>query len=78
MEGKYEKLYIKNFVSDVSAQVPHNSLMKKIILRKIRGWGVENWGSKKLFFGDFGCLSLQIETTFFLKMSGIKMQNFFS
>ena len=29
--------HIKNFVSDVSAQVPHNSLMKNIILWKIRG-----------------------------------------
>ena len=31
---------------------------------------------KKSFFGGFGCLSLQIETTFFFKMFKMKIQKF--
>ena len=39
------------------------------------GGGKKFWG-KKWFFGGFGYLSLQIETTFFFRMSKIKIQNF--
>ena len=48
------------------------------IIRKLFFWKIEWEGSKKIDFCAFKTHTQKNETTFIIKMSGIKIQNFFS
>ena len=66
---------LRNFVMIIKTKnLDCWNLLKQYILENLEGGNEKR--PKKIAFGGFGCLSLQIETTFFFKMSKMKIQKF--